>query len=76
MEFAYKAVNNKESMHVSLLFSVLYAKCPYYVVLYMQTGDMGACDDATGRGHGAHPFAAVGLVLHAILCSDGPASLS
>ena len=37
-EFAYKARNNKESMLVSLLFSALYAICPYYVVLYMQCG--------------------------------------
>ena len=34
MECAYKPLNNTEYTQPSLLFSVLHAKCPYYLVLY------------------------------------------
>ena len=35
---AYKSMHNKDICRVSVLFSALYAKCPYFPVLYMQSG--------------------------------------
>ena len=42
---------------VSVLFSALYAKCPYYLVLFMQSVRIIQCftckaGDSTGRGEG------------------------
>ena len=47
MEFAYKPLRNNESIKrvlissalyaVSILFTALYARCPYYLVLDMQS---------------------------------------
>ena len=66
--FAYKALKHKETLHTFRVLCTLYAKCPYYVGLYVQTQPVhgaGAWSWLTApltRVRGAATVASSGLV--------------